>query len=133
MLCKKEIRTLNGQSKAEPVHSLLFVKSIPTIRFEDSRPARANASVTCEEYQSIEMSFMLKYLVSIKFCTMNCSRPAQDYYSYHLSLNTSSPASFLSQGPEFHHSLELEVQTDTVALVDYMATPDNCNYSTAVS
>jgi len=29
-----------------PVHSLLFVKSIPTIRFEDSRPADAKASVT---------------------------------------------------------------------------------------
>lgn len=32
---------------AQPVHSLLFVKSIPTIRLEDSRPARASASVTC--------------------------------------------------------------------------------------
>jgi len=30
----------------KPVHSLLFVKSIPTIRFEDSSPAFASASVT---------------------------------------------------------------------------------------
>lgn len=35
------------KSTKKPVHSLLFVKSIPTIRFEDSRPAFERASVTC--------------------------------------------------------------------------------------
>lgn len=30
-----------------PVHSLLFVKSMPTIKLEDSRPAWASAAVTC--------------------------------------------------------------------------------------
>lgn len=37
-----------------PVHSLLFVKSIPTMRLEDSRPERASASVT---YKSWNISF----------------------------------------------------------------------------
>lgn len=31
----------------DPVHSLLLVKSMPTMRFEDSRPASARAAVTC--------------------------------------------------------------------------------------
>lgn len=31
----------------EPVHSLLLVKSIPTIRFDDSNPASLRAAVTC--------------------------------------------------------------------------------------
>jgi hypothetical protein len=30
-----------------PVHSLLFVKSIPRIRFEDSKPSFLKALVTC--------------------------------------------------------------------------------------
>lgn len=29
-----------------PVHSLLLVKSMPTIKLDDSKPARARASVT---------------------------------------------------------------------------------------
>lgn len=36
--------------KSLPVHSLLFVKSMPTMRFDDSRPARASASVTCRKF-----------------------------------------------------------------------------------
>lgn len=35
------------RDKPKPVHSLLFVKSIPTMRLEDSSPAWARASVTC--------------------------------------------------------------------------------------
>jgi hypothetical protein len=46
VLLKLEIRVYMHQKEVKPVHSLLFVKSIPTIRLEDSRPARANASVT---------------------------------------------------------------------------------------
>lgn len=32
-----------------PVHSLLLVKSIPRMRFDDSRPSFLNAVVTCKE------------------------------------------------------------------------------------
>ncbi len=40
-------RSYKHQDEVEPVHSLLFVKSIPTIRLEDSRPACERAAVTC--------------------------------------------------------------------------------------
>lgn len=39
--------TYKHWDEVEPVHSLLFVKSIPTIRLEDSKPAFARAAVTC--------------------------------------------------------------------------------------
>lgn len=32
----------------KPVHSLLLVKSIPRMRFDDSRPSLRKASVTCK-------------------------------------------------------------------------------------
>lgn len=37
----------------KPVHSLLLVKSIPTMRLEDSSPSFLNASVTCKRSKSI--------------------------------------------------------------------------------
>lgn len=51
--------------EAKPVHSLLFVKSIPTIRFEDSKPARAKASVTYLEGSLVDNINIL----SIEFMT----------------------------------------------------------------
>lgn len=50
---KNKIRFLVTEEKGKPVHSLLFVKSMPTIRFEDSRPACASAAVT---YKDVKMS-----------------------------------------------------------------------------
>lgn len=43
---KKGENKEDNSNEAKPVHSLLFVKSIPTMRLEDSRPALARASVT---------------------------------------------------------------------------------------
>lgn len=43
---KKGENKEDKSNEAKPVHSLLFVKSIPTMRLEDSRPALARASVT---------------------------------------------------------------------------------------
>jgi len=43
---KKGKNKEDNSNEAKPVHSLLFVKSMPTMRLEDSRPAFARASVT---------------------------------------------------------------------------------------
>jgi hypothetical protein len=46
-----------------PVHSLLFVKSIPRIRFEDSKPSFLKALVTCirEKDSSLAWANLFKY------------------------------------------------------------------------
>jgi len=36
------------REKTLPDHSLLFVKSIPRIKFDDSRPDSLNAEITCK-------------------------------------------------------------------------------------
>lgn len=43
----KEEKKMEKSLCRRPVHSLLFVKSIPTIKLDDSSPARERASVTC--------------------------------------------------------------------------------------
>lgn len=53
------------RGKVQPVHSLLLVKSIPTIRLEDSRPARASASVTWRSL-SFDIIFHQSWKVKIK-------------------------------------------------------------------
>jgi len=45
-----------------PVHSLLFVKSIPRIRFEDSKPSFLKALVTCTREKKIMFGLTSIYL-----------------------------------------------------------------------
>lgn len=51
----------------EPVHSLLFVKSIPTIRLDDSRPSFLKASVTCKRNEPNTTCTMTVHLSNLHY------------------------------------------------------------------
>lgn len=51
----------------KPVHSLLFVKSIPTIRLDDSRPSFLKASVTCKRNEPNTTCTMTVHLSNLHY------------------------------------------------------------------
>jgi len=62
MLTQLQRRGYEGgwSTREKPVHSLLLVKSIPTMRLEDSRPAFAKASVTLK-YEKLLQNVTRQY------------------------------------------------------------------------